>query len=149
MNGAVTPEALIEAMRALLAEDGLLIADDYLGVPEAAEAAGVSRSVIYEWTRAGLPFLDEGVRGRRIRRSELGRFMRDREVVMIGGKKLPVARPKTKPGESRGRQLAIRSTRSKKVHTAVAAHGAKATRVSGGGDRASLQAVLDAARKAA
>jgi len=146
VNGTFSLELLAEALGALLEQEGLLIADTWLTVEEAIEIAGVSRSQLYHWMRhEGLPFLDEGVR--QIRLSALQQFKRDKEVVMIRGKKVPAQRANSQalePASVRPRRKATSGSQR-----SVARQRSNVGRVSGAADRASLEAILNDARKAA
>ena len=124
------------------------MADRWLTIDEAVDEARVSRSKLYHWMRhEGLPFFDDGER--QIQLSTLLQFKRDKEIVMVRGKKVPAHRAKVDSAVTEQRRLAKASAASKKARAAVAAQRANVARLTGNGDRDSLQAVLDAARKAA
>jgi len=104
--------------------------------------AGIARTRLYEWMAQGLPFRDECPR--QIRRSALMQFMREREVVMVRGKKTPALR------SSRSASTGSSNTRAtQRTREVVARRSANVARISGPTDRASLLALLDDARKAA
>jgi hypothetical protein len=142
VDGTLSLDLVAEALGALLGNEGVLIADDWLSIDKATEVARVSRSQLYHWMRhEGLPFFDDG--DRQIRRSVLLQFKRDKEVVMVRGKKVPAQRAALKsPDEGRGQQQKAPVRKAQKPTSATARAGR-------GTDKEALLSLLDSSRKAA
>ena len=139
MNGTVSEEALSEALATLMQQSGLIVADEWLTLPEAMAVAKTSRTRLYEWMAEGLPYLDESPR--QIRRSALMTFMAEKEVVMVRGKKVPAQRTNTK----RDRRAPVRRA----AGSARPATSPRTSSISGATDREALLALLSESRKAA
>jgi hypothetical protein len=80
VKGTATAD-LLEGLQAL-ADTGrplVLLDEEWLTVPGAAEFASVSRSKLYEWLKDGLPYSPEPLR---IRKPALHEFMKSREVTV-------------------------------------------------------------------